>query len=207
MTGARVDIQDEAIRAAIDAAIAAGADARAMLSDIGAHVLSTTQSRFQAKQAPDGKSWQAFSPKTLKRMPRNRRPPQLLRDTNRLYGSLTSVIEQDGLLVGTNVAYAGLHQFGGDISQAERQQTATFKTVNAGAGRKVVNGELVTYGSRLRFAKASDRAKRKQQKTFTVPTRTFTVPARPFLGISALDEIEIGAIIQRHLVDATGAAP
>lgn len=206
MSGARVEIDDAEIRSAIHGAALAGASERALLQDIGGYLVTSTQRRFETKRGPDGTQWAPFSPKTLKRMPRRRRPPQLLRDTNRLHRSITSVVEGAELLVGTNVVYAGIHQFGGDVEHAERTQTATFKTVNAGAGRKIIDGELVTYGSRLRFARASDRAKRKEQKTFTVPARTTSIPARPSLGISATDRIEIAAIVEDHLRRATGAA-
>lgn len=205
MSGARVEIDDAEIRDTVRAVVLAGARKRALLKEIGGYLVTSTQRRFETRTGPDGSKWAPFAPKTLRGMPARRAPPQLLRDTNRLYASFSSDIVGPELLVGTNVVYAGRHQFGGDSIIPGREQTITFRTVNSGAGRKRVGGELVTYGSRLRFARASERAKRQFQKTVTIGEHSVSVPARPFLGISVVDRLEIMAICVDHHKRATGA--
>jgi phage gpG-like protein len=166
---------------------------------IGAALLFSAQRRFETQSGPDGPPWAPFAPSTLKSMPARRKPPWLLRDTNRLYSSLTYVADAGAVEVGTNVVYAAPHQFGGDIPIPERQATATFRIATQGAAT-AADGRRV--GSKLRFAKASTRAKSAHTKTFTVPAHTIRIPARPYLGISADDQAEILAIIGDDLAPA-----
>ncbi|KQO53073.1 phage virion morphogenesis protein [Methylobacterium sp. Leaf85] len=203
MTGAsiKIEIADADIAAAFKGLVAAGGDLVPVMEDIGAALLFSTQRRFEAQAGPDGQAWAPFAPSTLKRMPDRRKPAQLLRDRGRLYSSLTFDAQTDAVEVGTNLAYAGIHQFGGDIPIPERQGSATFVIVAKGAG-KTKDGRRV--GSRLRFARARTRAKSKHTKAFTVPAHSISIPARPYLGISDADKAEILAIVADHLAQAAG---
>jgi phage virion morphogenesis protein len=205
--GARVKVEDAEIRRAFRRAIDAGADPRALLDDVGAYAVASTQRRFEAEAGPGGVKWAPFARSTLRRMsPRRRASPRLLRDTVRLYSSLVHQVLGDTLLVGTNLEYAAIHQFGGEVKQPARTQTATFRLAQQGAGRKFdEDGNVVRYGSRLRFAKASTRAKSRQEKTFDVGARTISIPARPYLGLDDADRAEILSIAEDHYAQAVGA--
>ncbi|RXF75078.1 phage virion morphogenesis protein [Hansschlegelia zhihuaiae] len=206
--GARVTIDDRAIRAAINDAVGSGAQERAMYEDIGAYMVTATQRRFEAETGPGGQKWAPFAKSTLQRMPPKRRPPRLLRDRNRLYSSIVSQAFGGGVRVGTNLAYAAIHQFGGEVKQEAREQTAVMRLVKDGAGRKVdKDGAIIRYGSRHRFAKASTRVKSRREVTFEVGARTITIPARPYLGVDPTDEAEILAIVADHKARAIGAQP
>lgn len=204
--GARVRVDDTEFRKLFDKAAADGVDMRALFEDIGAHVVMSTQRRFEAEAGPGAKKWAPFAKSTLRNMPASRKPPKLLRDRNRLYSSIVSQAFGDKALVGTNLAYAALHQFGGEVTQPARTQTVTFRMAKEGAGRKFdKDGNVIRYGSRLRFAKASTRAKSARREEIGYGARTFTVPARPYLGIDEADKWEILAIVADHTRRATGA--
>lgn len=199
MAGAsiRIEVDDKDIAAGIARLVEAGRDLAPVMDAIGGASLFTTQRRFESQSAPDGGKWAPFAPSTLKRMNPRRNPPQLLRDRGRLYDSLTFISDDSSAEVGTNVVYAGIHQFGGEIPRPERESSATFIYAAQGAGR-TKKGKRV--GSKLRFAKASTRAKTKHTRDFTVPEHTIRIPARPYLGISEADKTEILAILTDHLV-------
>lgn len=194
MSGAsiKIEVSDQEIAAGLQRLVDAGSDLGPAMRAIGEALLHSTQRRFEAKAGPDGGRWAPFAEETLRRMPARRKPPELLRDTNRLYSSIVFEAASEAVEVGTNVVYAAIHQFGGDIVIPERQGSATFETVAEGAG-KAKDGRRV--GSKLRFAKASTRAKTKETKSFTVPAHTVHIPARPYLGISEADKVEILAIL------------
>lgn len=201
MSGASIaiEVEDAEIAAGLQRLVDTGADLRPAFDAIGAALTFSTQRRFEAKRGPDGQEWAPFAPSTLKRMPERRQPPQLLRDRLRLYSSIIHEATAEGVAVGTNVVYAAIHQFGGDIVVPEREGSATFQTVRDGAGR-AKDGRRV--GSKLRFARANTRAKSRETKTFTIPAHTIHMPERPYLGISADDRTEILAILEDEIMRA-----
>ncbi len=203
MAGAsiRIEVDDAEIAAGLRRLVEAGADLRPAMGAIADALLFSTQRRFETQSGPVGQPWAPFARSTLRRMPARRLPPQLLRDTARLYSSLTTASDAYSAEVGTNVVYAGIHQFGGAIPMPERQGSATFRLATEGAGR-TKDGRRV--GSRLRFAGAKDRAASKHTRTFTVPAHTIRIPARPYLGVSEADKAEILAILADHLADHAG---
>jgi phage virion morphogenesis protein len=199
MAGASIKIvvDDKDIAAGIARLVEAGQDLAPVMDAIGGALLFSTQRRFEAQAGPDSGKWAPFAPSTLKRVNPRRSPPQLLRDRGRLYDSLTFIADDSSAEVGTNVVYAGIHQFGGEISRPEREGSATFVYAAQGAGR-TKKGQRV--GSKLRFANAATRAKSKHTRDFIVPEHTIRIPARPYLGISEADKAEILAILTDHLV-------
>lgn len=88
-------------------------DLRPVLREIGASLLTSTQRRFEDEQGPDGSPW-----------PTNQRGGAILRDSGRLYQSLTYAADHHQVEVGTNVVYARIHQLGG---QAGRGRAVTIK--------------------------------------------------------------------------------
>ena len=89
--------------------------------------------------------------------------------------------------IGSPLAHAAIHQFGGDINMPSRPATVRYRS-KAGkvlfAGRKHAKG--VT------------------ERNVTIPAHTVTMPARPFLGISAADDKEIRDIIRDWVVERGG---
>ncbi|MEW9304716.1 phage virion morphogenesis protein [Labrys neptuniae] len=200
-TSITIDVDSKPVRDGLKAAADTGRDLSPLMDAIGQAVLTSTQMRFEAQAGPGRAKWAPFAASTLKRMPKRRTPAQLLRDSGRLYSSLTFEAGTDQVVVGTNVVYAGIHQLGGDIVKPEREGSATFIYAKEGAGR-TKDGKRV--GSKLRFAKASTRAKSKHTRDFTVPEHTIHIPARPYLGVDKDDELEILGTITDFLKGKAG---
>lgn len=103
--------------------------------------------------------------------------PSKLQDTGRLKSSITRVFDENTAIVGTNVAYAAIHHFGGKIK-------------HPGGTRYVI-----TKGGMAAFVSNS----------FSGPVHgvtkphTIQMPARPFLQLEADDLQEIELIGQRYL--------
>lgn len=94
-----------------------------MLDAIGMAMVTSTQHRFETGVGPDGKRWKESLRAEL-------HGGQTLRDTDRLYQSFThNVLGHDGVEWGTNVAYAGIHNFGGVI-EAKDADALAFRLAN-----------------------------------------------------------------------------
>ena len=110
MAGAavRIDVKDEAVRAALARLRRRVKDLRPALDEIGESLETRTVRRFETQQGPDGVPW-----KPSYRAVRQR--GQTLRDTGRLRDSITHRVSPGGdeVAIGTNVEYAAIHQFGG----------------------------------------------------------------------------------------------
>lgn len=192
MAGAAITFDDAAVQEALDRVGAAGGDTSAMMADITAAMLLSTHRRFETESDPDGKAWAPLKPRTAAQRARGRgnapANPKILRDTNRLYSSITGQSDDTTSQVGTNVVYAGIHQTGGTITQYPQSRTIRMRKV----GRK-----------RL-FAKRTHKRVTEHRATFG--TRTIVIPARPYLGFSDEDRAELLAIGEAHLVRAIGGA-
>ncbi|WP_315742832.1 MULTISPECIES: phage virion morphogenesis protein [unclassified Bradyrhizobium] len=178
MTGAllRVDLsgQDKALGMLADA-VTRLSNPRPMFEDIGLALVTSTHHRFDRSKAPDGSPW----PPSLRVVQRGGKTLIL---SSRLYRSITFDASPTQVEVGTNVIYAAIHQFGGDIDQAPREAVLHFKT-NKRTGVS-------------RFAKPSkaDRARKA-----TIGARTIHMPARPFLGLDQDDPRTITTIVENFI--------
>lgn len=75
---------------------------------VGAALVASTQFRFEEERDPDGDPW----PPSMRAIVENGRT---LTDTARLLQSITHEADSRGVSVGTDVIYAGVHQFGAII--------------------------------------------------------------------------------------------
>ncbi|WP_419740184.1 phage virion morphogenesis protein [Ruegeria sp.] len=184
MSGARIEIalEGSALRTTLGALAERLGDASdlADLHDaIGALLADGVQRRFIAAKDPDGTPWVESD-----RAKAGARGGRTLTDTGRLQHSITWSVEADGVLVGTNVEYAAIHQFGGEIEQSARAQVLAFDGQGRFAARKST----------------------RRRKTGSVPiaiaqigARRITLPARPFLGIDAEDRAGLAGVMQDWL--------
>ena len=92
----------------------------AMLDEIGQVLATSTRERFRSATAPDGSPWKPLSPKTLKRKKNSR----ILVESGELHGSIHHEVQGDTVAIGTNLKYAGVHQFGGTIQRERRRRSA-----------------------------------------------------------------------------------
>jgi phage virion morphogenesis protein len=87
-------------------------DLEQLLDNIGAEVVSQTQSRISDDKAdPDGTPWAEWTD----RYAGTRNSGQsLLEDSGRLNNSISHLVVGDTVEVGSNLVYAGHHQFGSE---------------------------------------------------------------------------------------------
>ena len=110
------------------------------------------------------------------------RQGRVLRDSGALQNSISERSDDDTAIVGTNLPYAAIHQFGGPIQKPARTATVRYRS-EAGrilfAGRKHANATA---------------------KQVNIPAHQVDMPARPYLGISAADDKEIREIISDWVI-------
>ncbi|RUW41520.1 phage virion morphogenesis protein [Mesorhizobium sp. M2A.F.Ca.ET.015.02.1.1] len=189
--GIQLRIVDQAVMATLDRIERLAANPAAIMSEIASFLVTRTQRHFQTETGPDGK-WQPLSPRTAARRigRRQRGNAHILRDTGRLYQSITGEASDTEASVGTNVLYAAIHQLGGEVKIPAREQDIHLGRTNRGR----------------RFVKAS--AKRKETMRVTIGAHAIEIPARPFLYLDDEDEAEIQRIVEDAFrAEADGAAP
>jgi phage virion morphogenesis protein len=132
MTGAaiQVDINTNAVAAALARAAEKAADLTPLMDQVGASLVASTQQRFFEQAGPDGTKWPASIRAKLT-------GGSTLIDTTNLEGSITHIPHRDSVEVGTNVVYAAIHQFGGTI-RAKTAKGLRFKIGNDFVVRKSV---------------------------------------------------------------------
>jgi phage virion morphogenesis protein len=150
-------------RAVLDRLAGLDGDQTALMRKIGDQVKQRVDERFEGGFGPGGVPWK-----------RSRRAAEqggkTLVDSARLAQSITREPGPRSVVVGTNVAYAAIHQFGGTI-RAKTPKGLVFR-VGGQAGR--------SKGSWRRMMQV-------------------VIPARPFLGIDREDIADIDAVVTGHL--------
>lgn len=169
--GFTLHVDDADILAGLRGLRGVAQDPAPVLEDIGGELERSTVMRFVTNIAPDGTPW-AQSAAALKR------GTATLVEHRHLQDSIHYVLDGDAVEVGSNLAYAGVHQGGIDeevvVSSHERRFTMVF-------GRPISGVTNVMPHS-----------------------RRMNLPARPFLGLSAGDRATILDIIGDHLAHAAG---
>lgn len=120
-----IEIDDREVRELFATLVRKGADLSPVMREIAATLEAATQLRFKEGVAPTGAPWLPLSAVTrATRAKRSRSkgaaavaralagPMQPLLDTGRLRGSITSRYSAKQAVVGTNLVYAPIHQFG-----------------------------------------------------------------------------------------------
>lgn len=186
MAGSRMTyvIDDAALRAMLERQ--AQADTGRLAPRLGEYLQSSTQARFKTQTAPDGTPWAPLKQSTIRRKKTN--ADKILTLRGYLRGGIRwQALDDNTVQVGTNLKYAAIHQFGGEIQQPARQATVRYRTVS---GRVLFAGR---------------KHKRVMERLVSIPAHTTPVPARPFLGISASDHREIREIIQLWIESMGGS--
>ncbi len=152
-----------------------------------AHLLFSTQRRFETETDPDGNKWKPLAKRTtLKKVRGNRQrgDKNILRVSGELYRSLVAHSDETSASVGSNRFYARVHQEGGEIRQYARSQKASLLKVR-GKSRFVPRGK-----------------KGSVERNITIGEHVITIPARPYLGFSADDRARLVEIGQEFLEGA-----
>ena len=202
MTGAVYEVtwDDRELREAAHRLITFDNDRAAKLWDaIGHLTVSQTLMQFDTQTDPTGAAW--------KQSQRAKKTGgQTLYERGFLYGSMTyNVLGATGIEEGSNRPYAGVLQFGGDITMYARGQNIyrsakairsverTGKTMRTNAAGEEIGVNLSPY----QFVK------KKSKGSFAthveISEHTIHIDARPYLGISEEGGAEITALAARHL--------
>ncbi len=169
MPGVRIEIEtdDAALQAAFKRLTATLGDLRPEMDEIGQSLVTSAIDRFERERGPGGVPW-----KPSARAERGKRGKgQTLTDSGRLRASITHRASRDAVEVGTNVAYAAIHQFGGKTGPRTIRPKRKKALYWPGAVHPVA--QVNHPGS--------------------------TIPARPFLGLDADDRASILRIVSRAI--------
>lgn len=186
----KINVDDGGIGAAIERLRISmpGGDMTQPMKDIGRALKTGAQLRFRSMHGPDGSSW-----------PTSRRAEQeggqTLSLTRRLRNSITFYATRDKVVVGTNVRYAAIHQFGGVI----RAKNGPFLAIPmTPAARKAGSPRNMPELHVAQTLKGQFFLVDGKGVTQYLLRRQVTIPARPYLGASASDRAELLRILRDH---------
>ncbi len=188
-----------------------GDDLKEPMAAAGSLILNRTMDHFTQQMGPawSGGEWAELSEATKKRRRKGKksgREDKILQDTGRLKQSVSPIkglgnifrLENTSVEVGTNIEYAGIHQYGGIIYCKPRDVTVFLRTTKYGK-LKSQKG----YPNLAVFAKRSHKL-----QTGTIYGRTgyykIVIPARPFLWLSQEDEKEVAGIFSSWIKKTLG---
>lgn len=183
MSGASMSIelgdQDRALSALGDI-LSRVTNPRGLYENIGLSLVTSTQHRFDTGIGVDGSPW----PPSLRVIAHGGKTLIL---SARLYRSITFQASDSGVEVGTNVVYAAIHQFGGDIEQGARRQTLNFKTNKRTGAQRFSKKKGATHSQEV-----------------SIGARVIHMQARPFIGLDDDDDAAILRIGESWLAGEQG---
>ncbi|EHN2923924.1 phage virion morphogenesis protein [Salmonella enterica] len=165
----QLTVKDGPLRRALKNIAAAGTDMTPLMRAIAGTLATETAVNFEEEGRPP---W-------VPSLAAQKRDGMTLSDTGHLQRSITTAYDARSAVIGTNVAYARLHQLGGKVERKGRE--VYFR-----------QGKDGTIGRR--FVK-------KKHSNFAQATRdhTATYPARPFLPVNADGSLQDG--VEQKLLD------
>lgn len=170
MTGVSITIDTVNLRASLHKLQGRMGNLQPLFDGIGQAVVSETLERFGKEEAPDGSKWQKSE-----RAKRDGRLTLTGRPGGHLRSSINPHARPDGVVVGTNMIYAAIHQFGFNGTQSVPAHE-----------RRILQA----------FGKPLDKPRTVQVKAHS---RRMNLVARPFLGIGANEQAAIEDEIMTHL--------
>lgn len=159
-----VKITDNGVKEAMASLSRRMADPSPIMQAIAEALATQTAENFITESGPLGK-WPPLKSPRKKRAGQRDQTAQLLQDSGRLRNSITATGIGNTAVVGTNVVYAAIHQFGGQIDIPARSQQSYFKQDRRGSV-----GRLFVRKSASNFAQWHTRGQ-----------TSIDMPARPFL--------------------------
>jgi phage virion morphogenesis protein len=109
------------IQSALDAIMAIGSRPQEVLAAIGLELHDRTVKRMESGEDPNGIRWETYAP--LNPLYQSgKTSPDILRESGDLFASIHSEVEGHAILVGTDLIYGAIHQFGGIIRPKNEPQ-------------------------------------------------------------------------------------
>jgi len=150
-------------------------DLSPVMAAISEDMISATEDNFKTEGARLGKPWPQLSPARIKQ--RGSSHP-ILQDTGQLAKSIQNSHTASSATIGTNKAYAAIHQFGGEIN-VDRLVTTRLRTT--------ASGELMSqknYKNLAVFAKSTHKRFKQSQ---TRVSYVLKIKPRPYIGLNRND--------------------
>ena len=172
----KIEVHDQAVRAALGALQARVSNLRPLLGDIGEAIIQRAKARFDSSRAPDGSTWapkrQADGRKTL------------VGPSGDLRRQIISGATAQAVVVQATAKYAAIHQFGGSIERPAYSRLVRHRTNAKGdLLRSAIIKNAAGQARGLVFAKNSH--KRVKERWFEVSAHRIKIPARPYLPVRA----------------------
>lgn len=162
----QAELHDEEAQAALQALLDRMANRRPFFAIVSERLLTSADDRFRTETDPDGTPWVSLRPATIAARKRNGQVPiamlQATKGPQSLKGSLHAVESEDEVQIGSPLAHAAIHQFGGTIEKK--------------SGSRYMVGR--------RFAKRDQEGGR----DVAIKAHSITIPARQYLGLTKGDE-------------------
>jgi phage virion morphogenesis protein len=191
----RVKIESRAVSEAfadLVRRLPAGGNMAPAMQSMARALKTGAQMRFRTEKTPEGQAWEkSYRART--------EGGQTLSLTRRLRNSITAAHGPTTASVGTNVAYAAIHQFGGVIRAKKGPFLAipvTPAARQAGSPRNMP-GLHVWQTVKGQFVMGTENG-----TVHYLLKRQVTIPARPYLGASDADKTELLRVVQDHLATA-----
>lgn len=186
-----------------------------LMRQIGAAMLVSIRRTFREQGSP-ANSWMPLAPSTIKRDPQKYGAGhKLLIGTGTLLGSIGVQPGADSVVIGTNLKYAAVHQFGsrdrGSIGYGPRTHTMQEATVNVQAhGRFRLLNKLsrapLGYGVMKGRARKIIGPRNAKRSNVGAHTRHQNIPARPYLVFRPEDPQRIQSLVTSYIRRAQTAS-
>lgn len=183
-----IEYHDGGLSAALARLFAFGEDQTEAMDDVGLYLERVTDQRFRDEAGPGGVPWVEVTRATRRR----KRHPKILTESGQLRSRFAYQASPNELVFGTNVPYAGVHQFGGTI---ERAAYSIVQRLRVDAKGQLLRQEH--HANLAVYAKA--RHKRAVERRATIEAYSIKMPVRPMLGFDDADEREITRIFAEHV--------
>lgn len=185
-----VTLDDADIRAKLREMGDRARDLRPAMETIGEMLKISTDRRFETATDPDGNPWTPLAASTVARKAKAGHELMLQwsgRLRQAVAGTPVRTTENSVTLAISNLVYAAIHQFGGEIIHARRVMTLfrSQKGVRNGDWRFVKQGK-------------SDFSMLAMKRTSVQ-----TIPARPYMGISDPDIASATTVLRNFVLGAT----
>jgi len=113
-----IKIEAEKLQKALEEVVAKSLDRRPLMRKLAGIMHGAVKQNFEEEGRP---KWVPLSPKTIKaREKKGYWPGYILQQIGRLKSSISMYSDNDCAMVGTNVIYAAIHQFGGKAGRGRK---------------------------------------------------------------------------------------
>lgn len=182
-----VQVTDAKARSALQKAVAVLEDPTPLMAGISVELLAQVERSFEL----EGPGWQKLRPSTIRsRAKRGKWPGKIMQVSNALARSYVPFHNRDEAGIGSNLAYAAIHHFGGKIQRNGKAGTVRLRTD--------AKGNLLRQGDKGKLAKlavfARSSHKRAVERSYQGKDYTINIPARRVLPVDAAGNLTPSAL-------------